>query len=102
MTTSDVTTHLLRAVERIGPLIKEHAPTAEANRRLTSTVYDAMYEAGLFAILAPKAYGGLELHPVEAMQVWEAVARIDASAAWNLAMNQAVAQYAAWLPAAGV
>jgi len=35
------------------------------------------------------------------MQVWEAVARLDASAAWNLVMNQAVAQYAAWLPAAG-
>jgi indole-3-acetate monooxygenase len=64
-------------------------------------VYDAIYEAGLLAMLAPKAYGGLELHPVEAMRVREAVARIDASAAWNLVMNQAIAAYAAWLPAAG-
>ena len=35
------------------------------------------------------------------MRVWEAVARLDASAAWNLVMNQAIAAYAAWLPAAG-
>jgi alkylation response protein AidB-like acyl-CoA dehydrogenase len=61
-----------------------------------------MYSAGLFAMLAPRAYGGLELHPVSCLRVWEAVARIDASAAWNLVMNQAIAAYAAWLPAEGV
>lgn len=101
MVTSDVTRNLLKEVQRIGPIIKEHASSAEANRQLSSAVYDAMYDAGLFAMLAPKAYGGLELHPVEAMRVWEAVARIDASAAWNLLMNQAIAAYAAWLPAEG-
>ena len=58
-----------------------------------------MLEAGLFGMLAPKAHGGLELHPVEVMRVWEAVARIDSAAGWNLVMNQAVAGFAAWLPA---
>lgn len=102
MALRETTRHLLYEVERLQPLITEHAASAEANRQLSNAVYDAMYDAGLFTMLAPKAYGGLELHPVEAMQVWEAVARIDASAAWNLVMNQAVAQYAAWLPADGV
>src|SRR3954469_20397976 len=60
-----------------------------------------MHQAGLFAMLAPRAHGGLELHPVEAMQIWEAVARIDTAAAWNLVMNQAISAYAAWLPAEG-
>jgi alkylation response protein AidB-like acyl-CoA dehydrogenase len=92
---------LLEAVDRIRPLIKEHADSAEANRQLSGVVYDAMYEAGLFAMLAPKAHGGLELHPVDAMQVWEAVARIDSAAAWNLVMNQAISAYAAWLPPEG-
>jgi 3-hydroxy-9,10-secoandrosta-1,3,5(10)-triene-9,17-dione monooxygenase len=67
MATSDMTTDLLNQVERLRPLIKEHAPSAEANRQLSTAVYDAIYEAGLLAMLAPKAYGGLELHPVEAM-----------------------------------
>ena len=77
---------LLAAVERLRPLIEEHAGRAETNRQLSNVVYDAMHRAGLFAMLAPKAYRGLELHPIEAMRVWEAVARIDSAAAWNLVM----------------
>jgi alkylation response protein AidB-like acyl-CoA dehydrogenase len=97
-----VTQALLQVVERIRPIIEEHAESAEANRQLSDVVYDAMYRAGLFAMLAPKAHGGLELRPVEAMQVWEAIARIDSAAAWNLVMNQAISAFAAWLPADGV
>jgi indole-3-acetate monooxygenase len=92
---------LLESVARIRPLIEEHAQRAEADRQLSSAVYEAMYQAGLFAMLAPKAYGGLELPPLDAMRVWEEVARIDSAAAWNLVMNQAISAYAAWLPAEG-
>ena len=96
-----MTSELLAAVERIAPVVQAHADTAEADRRLSGAAYDAMYEAGLFAMLAPQAHGGLELHPVEAMRVWEAVARIDSAAAWNLVMNQAISAYAAWLSRRG-
>ena len=102
MTTSSITLNLLDKVEGIRPLIREHAANAEANRQLSDTVYNAMYEAGLFAMLAPKTYGGFELHPIEAMRVWESVAVTDSAAAWNLVMNQAIACFAAWLPATGV
>ena len=81
---SDATQNLLSAVDSLGPLIEKHAADAEANRQLSSAVYDAMYHAGLFAMLAPKARGGIELHPVGCMRVWEAIARFDASAAWNV------------------
>jgi indole-3-acetate monooxygenase len=93
---------LLGAIERIGPLIAEHAAAAEADRHLSDTAYQAMYEAGLYGLLAPKAYGGLELHSTDCLRIWEAVARIDAAAAWNLVMNQAIAAYSAWLPPNGV
>jgi alkylation response protein AidB-like acyl-CoA dehydrogenase len=93
---------LLAAIERIGPLIREHAAAAEADRQLSRSVYRAMYDAGLFGMLAPKAYGGLELHPGDCIQAWEAIARIDAAAAWNLVMNQAVAAFSAWLPPKGI
>ncbi len=95
------TQDLLSAVEQIRPVIEMHAAQAETSRRLSSVVYEAMYDAGLFGMLAPKARGGHELHPVECMQVWEAIARIDSAAAWNLVMNQGVAAYAAWLSADG-
>jgi alkylation response protein AidB-like acyl-CoA dehydrogenase len=92
---------LLGAIERIG-LIAEQAADAVAGRRLSSAVHQAMYDAGLFAMLASKAYGGLELRPADCLRVWEAVAWIDAAAAWNLVMNQAVAAYSAWLPPEGI
>jgi alkylation response protein AidB-like acyl-CoA dehydrogenase len=96
------TEELLAAVERLRPVIAEHAPRAEANRQISAAVYDGMYSAGLFGMLAPKARGGHELHPVAYAQVIEAVARIDAATAWVLHMNQGFACLTAWLPAAGV
>ena len=96
-----MTRTLLDAVEEIRPLIQQHAAAAEADRRLGSGVYDAMYGAGLFSMLAPRAHGGLEVHPVEAMRVWEAVAQVDAAAAWNLVMNQCISAYAAWMSPEG-
>jgi indole-3-acetate monooxygenase len=96
-----MTVELLAAVDRVRPVIQAHAGLAEAERRLSATVFDAMHDAGLFAMLAPRAYGGLEVHPIEAMRVWEAVARVDSAAAWNLVMNQAISAYAAWMSPEG-
>src|SRR5215467_2009515 len=84
------TDDLLRQVERLRPLIEEHRQSAEDDRKLSGVVYQAMYDAGLFGMHAPKAYGGLELHVIDMLRVIEAVARIDSAAAWNLSMNQAI------------
>ena len=92
---------LLDAVERIRPILEEHAPQAESDRSLPGPSYQAMADAGLFKMCKPKHFGGYEMHPCESMAVWEAVARIDPAAAWNLVMNQAVANYAGWLPDEG-
>lgn len=93
---------LLREVERIRPVLEEQAERAEAERRLTDAAYDAMLDAGLFRIVAPRAFGGLELHPVEAYRVWEAVARIDSAAAWNLQQSASVSGFAIpWLAKEG-
>jgi hypothetical protein len=56
MAGSDVIINLLEEVDRIRPIIKEHASSAEANRQLSSAVYDAMYDAGLFAMFAPSIW----------------------------------------------
>lgn len=92
---------LLGTVERLRPIIEEHAAAAEADRHLAEPVYRAMFDAGLFAMTAPRAYGGLELPITEILTVWEAVARIDSAAGWNLVMGQGIPPFAAWLPAEG-
>jgi len=101
LTTLNAREDLLGAVARIRPVLEREAASAEADRRLTETAYQAMRDADLFAMLAPRAYGGLELPIVDTMDVWEAVARVDSAAAWNLVMNQSIAAFAAWLPAEG-
>ena len=101
VTTTTTADELLQAVERIRPVIEEHAPRGEELRRMPDPVYDAMVDAGLFRMLVPEAYGGLDVHPTVAYQVWEAVARIDAAAGWNLQIANAASGFAAWLPAEG-
>ncbi len=92
---------LLNEVERIRPLLEDYSEVAEAERRLPDPVYDAMIDAGLFRTFAPKAFGGLELHPVEHYRIIEAVARIDSAAAWNLNQSAAAGGFAPWMPKEG-
>lgn len=100
--TATTSTHdLLDAVERMRGMLEANAPVAEAERKLPQAVFDAMFDAGLFGMLAPQAYGGFELPITETMRVWEAVTRIDSAAGWNLVMNQGFGCTAAWLPEDG-
>jgi alkylation response protein AidB-like acyl-CoA dehydrogenase len=92
---------LLDAVERLRPILERCGAQAEAERALPHEAYDALLDAGLFRMLAPKAFGGLELHPIEAIRVIEAVARIDSAAGWCLNISQSVATFTCWLPKEG-
>lgn len=95
------TTSYADRIEEIRPVIEEHAPQTEADRHLAEPIYGAMLDAGLFRLLAPTTFGGDEVHPVVAYEVWEAIARIDSAAGWNLQIAAAAAGFAAWLPAEG-
>lgn len=92
---------VLDEVEVIRPVLEKHAGDAEASRRPAPEAWEALRRAGLFTLLAPQAYGGLELPITDVMAVWEAVARIDSAAGWNLVMSSVVACFAAFLPADG-
>jgi alkylation response protein AidB-like acyl-CoA dehydrogenase len=89
---------LLDIVREIEPVIREHAPEAERERRLSDTVADAMRERGLYRMWRPRALGGLELNPMDAFRVLEELARIDSAAAWNLQMSCAWDTFGAWFP----
>jgi alkylation response protein AidB-like acyl-CoA dehydrogenase len=65
------------------PLLQSAASRIDDARELPR---DAMYEAGMFKLLLPRAHGGCELRPTDYIQCVEAIAEGDASAAW--CMNQ--------------
>jgi alkylation response protein AidB-like acyl-CoA dehydrogenase len=97
------TTDLIDAVSDIRAVLLEEAPKCEIERRVTPRAFQALRDAGLFTLHAPKRFGGLELHPIDCMRIWEAVGRIDSSIAWNAFMTHAgVPPFAAWLSEAGV
>jgi alkylation response protein AidB-like acyl-CoA dehydrogenase len=68
------------------PLLQAAAARIDAKNELPLDVLDAMFDAGMFKLLLPRAFGGYELKPIDFIQCVEAIAEGDASAAW--CMNQ--------------
>ncbi|MEF3074181.1 acyl-CoA dehydrogenase family protein [Methylobacter sp. Wu1] len=93
MSTTDT---LLRAVREIEPIIRQHAPEAERERKLAAPVAKAMHQAGLYRLWRPKAFGGFELDPISGFRVIEEVSRIDSAAGWNLQISVAHDMFALW------
>ncbi len=73
---------LLDAVARVTPTLVAHAAQAEALGTLPAATVDALDEAGLFRLKLPAVLGGAEADPVTQFEVLEALAMVDASAAW--------------------
>jgi indole-3-acetate monooxygenase len=81
-------------------LVAEQADAIEAAGRLTDPVLRAFRAAGFFEMGFPESRGGLELRLVDQVSVVAEVARVDASAAWNIAVLGAGGYYAGRLGAA--
>jgi indole-3-acetate monooxygenase len=87
---------LLETVHQIEPVIRAHAAEAETERKLPDAVANAMRERGLYRLWRPKAFGGLEVDPMTAFQVFEEVSRIDSAAGWNLQLSCGAEMFGAW------
>lgn len=81
MATSAAGISLLEAVKQAAPIIRENSATGESERRLSKSTVEAMKAAGLFRMCRPRAYGGLEVDPITALEVYEEVGRLDTAAA---------------------
>jgi alkylation response protein AidB-like acyl-CoA dehydrogenase len=97
MVTAATRDPLLETVDRIEPVLRQHAADAESRRRLSVEAVRAMREAGLYGMWTPRAYGGLEVDPVRGNRVFEEVARIDSATGWNLALSVSGALFPAFL-----
>lgn len=54
----------------------------ERKRVIPSHILDGLDQNQQFQLFTPKALGGLELHPVEALRSMSAIARLDGSIGW--------------------
>src|SRR5215469_8887219 len=90
---------LLAEVEAVAPVLREHASQSEKLGRLDEATVEALRTTRLLRFACPRELGGYEADPVTAMELLEAVARIDGSAGWTLgilALTSAIA--GAFLP----
>jgi indole-3-acetate monooxygenase len=90
---------LLAEVASIAPILTDRAAESEKLGHLDDVTWDALRNTHLLSFLCPRELGGDEADPLVEFEVIEALARIDASAAWvvgNLAL--ASAYVAALLP----
>jgi alkylation response protein AidB-like acyl-CoA dehydrogenase len=81
-------------------LVAEQADAIEAAGRLTDPVVRAFRAAGFFEMGFPRSRGGLEMRLVDQVSVVAEIARVDASAGWNIAVLGAGGYYAGRLGAA--
>lgn len=85
------------------PLVASHVDWAEANRRPHAEVMSAFAHAGLLRVLAPAACGGGECTLLEFLDLVEAIATIDGSAAWTVMTgNEEMEITAAHVPTAAL
>ena len=90
---------LLEAVESIRETVLDCANDAEQTATLPKAAVDALEGAGLFALKLPAEFGGAEADPVTQIEVIEAMALIDSSAAWCMMIGATnIASPAVMLP----
>jgi 3-hydroxy-9,10-secoandrosta-1,3,5(10)-triene-9,17-dione monooxygenase len=84
MTTTSISTQaeLVRRARGIVPILQEHANWNEQYRRLHDETIQALEQAGIFKLRAPKRYGGYESDSRTLVEVLAELGQGDGSTAW--------------------
>ena len=75
---------LVAAARDLQPLLRRHAAAGEVTGDIAGPVADALHDEGLFGMWVPRPLGGAELDPLSSVDVVQALAEADPSAAWVL------------------
>ena len=78
----------LDKVAAVSHIARETADWSEVHSRPAEAFVEALRDSGLFSLLVPENMGGAGLSVWELPPVIEAMARVDGSAGWTLALGQ--------------
>ena len=91
------TEELIEVARGLVPTIRAGADSGEAARSLSPDVVAVLAGAGFYTLFVPRAYGGLEVEPLTALQVIEELAYADGAAGWCVLIAAQSAAYTATL-----
>src|SRR5262245_33069375 len=74
------------AIDGLETTITSRAAEIEAGRRIPPDLVDELRSMGVFRLLAPRRHGGFELDLPAALEILVALARIDGSVGWTVAI----------------
>ena len=87
----------LERARELAPKIAATADQIERDRRLPPPLVKTLHDEGFFRLLLPRALGGVEVDPPTFVQITEAIARADASAAWVICQTTGCSMVSAYL-----
>jgi alkylation response protein AidB-like acyl-CoA dehydrogenase len=97
-TSAETAARLLADVQQLAPEIVARAGEIEAGRRVPPDLVEALKSIGVFRMVVPRSHGGLELDLPDALEVVSALARIEGSVGWTVAIASGSQIFTAMLP----
>jgi alkylation response protein AidB-like acyl-CoA dehydrogenase len=97
-TSAEQAERLLADVRALAPEITARAAEIEAGRRIPPDLVEALKSIGVFRMFVPRSHGGLELDLPDALEVLSALARIEGSVGWTVAIASGSQIFTAMLP----
>lgn len=88
----------LDRVDSLAPLVTESRAQAEADRSTPARVIGALREAGIPRMWVSTEFGGEQVSLATGSAVIRALARLDASVAWQMGVQGAIARLSDYLP----
>jgi alkylation response protein AidB-like acyl-CoA dehydrogenase len=90
--------HLLADIRDLAPGITARAAEIEEGRRIPPDLVETLRSIGVYRMLVPRSHGGLELDLPSALEVIRALAKIDGSVGWTVAIGCGGSMFAPLLP----
>jgi alkylation response protein AidB-like acyl-CoA dehydrogenase len=73
---------VLRRVEQLHGLVDAHGEEGDREGRLAEPVVEALFDSGAVSVFTPRALGGAEMTPRQAMDLFRVLSHADPSAGW--------------------
>jgi alkylation response protein AidB-like acyl-CoA dehydrogenase len=98
---ASMSTNPVSTVSSLTPMIREECEMGDRTRAIPPAVVDALRDAGVFHLLAPRTVGGAEADPLTFLRVVEEVSYADGSAGWCTMIGGCYAIFGGMLPPEG-